>query len=88
MIAARYAGVEGNMIGLVVDRCGLSAGHAAAAGRIAVWRCDFNRALDEELCYTMLVWVFIAVAGVLLVSKIAHWLAFQDIWFDIRKGWS
>jgi hypothetical protein len=47
MIAAKFAGAEGNMIGLVVDRCGQSAGHAAAVGRIAVWRCDCNRALDE-----------------------------------------
>lgn len=48
MIAAQHAGAEGDMISLVVDRCGQSAGHVAVVGRIAVWRCDCNRAHHES----------------------------------------
>jgi hypothetical protein len=54
MIAAQHAGAEGDMIGLVVDRCGQPAGHVAAVGRIAVWRCDCHRALYEWFRYMIL----------------------------------
>jgi len=54
MIAAQHAGADGDMIGIVVDRCGQPAGHVAAVGRIAVSRCECNRVLYEWFRYMIL----------------------------------